>query len=82
MRTVEYWDLVYPKTEGVLYDKSEEYYLENLQHLLIKSINYRLIADVPVGFYLSGGLDSSIVVSLAKKIFPEVVQKTFSVTFP
>lgn len=54
----EYWDLQYSPEEE---DKGEEYYVENLRNLLKKAISRRLIADVPIGFYISGGLDSSIV---------------------
>ena len=54
----EYWDIIYPvETE----DLGEAYYVERLRELLKASISRRLIADVPIGFYISGGLDSSIV---------------------
>jgi len=79
---VEYWDLIYPKMGELSYDSDESYYLDHLQDLLKKSIKYRLQSDVPVGFYVSGGLDSSIVLSLAKELNPRDIQKTFSITFP
>ena len=54
----EYWDLLYPvETE----DRGEAYYVENLRELLKAAIKRRLVADVPIGFYISGGLDSSVV---------------------
>lgn len=57
-RNIEYWDLVYSvETE----DKGEDYYVERLRELLKNAISRRLIADVPIGFYISGGLDSSVV---------------------
>uniref|UniRef100_UPI0037C0FB33 asparagine synthase (glutamine-hydrolyzing) n=1 Tax=Flavobacterium sp. TaxID=239 RepID=UPI0037C0FB33 len=43
------------------FDKNEEEYIT---HLLLKSINLRFRADVPVGFNLSGGLDSSMLLAL------------------
>jgi len=55
----EYWDLRYPTEEGE--DKGEAYYVERLRELLKSAISRRLVADVPIGFYVSGGLDSSIV---------------------
>ena len=58
IQNVEYWDLIYNPQEE---DKGEEYYVERLRELLKKSISRRLIADVPIGFYVSGGLDSSMV---------------------
>lgn len=54
---IEYWDLIYNQEE----DKGEAYYIERLREFLKKAIQRRLIADVPIGFYISGGLDSSIV---------------------
>lgn len=54
----EYWDLQYPQETE---DKGEEYYVERLRELLKAAISRRLVADVPIGFYISGGLDSSVV---------------------
>lgn len=64
MRDIEYWDIQYEKE---ISDKGEKYYLETLKELLKKSISMRLDADVPIGFYLSGGLDSSIVAGFIRK---------------
>ena len=54
----EYWDLRYHED---VEDKGEAYYVERLRELLKASISRRLVADVPIGFYVSGGLDSSVV---------------------
>lgn len=56
---IEYWDLIYPEEDKD--DKGEAYYIEELRELLKNAIARRLVADVPVGFYISGGLDSSMV---------------------
>ena len=58
IKDIEYWDLIYPIEEE---DKGEAYYVERLRELLKQAISRRLIADVPIGFYISGGLDSSVV---------------------
>ncbi len=64
IRDEEYWDIIYPvETE----DKGLEYYVERTRELLKQSISRRLIADVPIGFYISGGLDSSIVACFVGK---------------
>jgi asparagine synthase (glutamine-hydrolysing) len=63
----QYWDLDYPLDGDLAYDKPESYYVEELRSLLDQSVRYRLQADVPVGFYLSGGLDSSLIGALIKK---------------
>lgn len=49
--------------------------------LLIDSIKHRLISDVPLGFFLSGGVDSSLITALASEISPEPIH-TFSLIYP
>src|SRR3989339_1954291 len=65
--------------------------VETFQKELIKAIKYRLISEVPVGTCLSGGLDSSTVVSVVNRLLKDKVkeaesvgkiQKTFSAVFP
>ena len=57
VRDLEYWDLLYSPEEPE--DLGEDYYVERLRELMRKAIERRLVADVPIGFYISGGLDSS-----------------------
>jgi asparagine synthase (glutamine-hydrolysing) len=56
------------------------YYLERLTDLLKEAVRYRLIADVPLGVFLSGGLDSSSVVALMREVSSDPI-KTFSIGF-
>lgn len=58
---------------------SEKYYLEKLKSGLDLSVKMTLRSDVPVGVFLSGGIDSSVISGLASKY--NVGLKTFSVTF-
>ncbi len=58
VKNMEYWDLIYQQEEE---DLGEDYYVDHLRELLKKSIQNKLVADVPIGFYVSGGLDSSVV---------------------
>lgn len=67
MKNVEYWDVEYEQESE---DKGEEYYVEKLRNLLKEAIRCRLIADVPIGFYISGGLDSAIVATFIHKYVP------------
>ena len=53
----QYWDPL--ATAGEARDMPDEYYVERLRELLSESIKQRMMSDVPVGVFLSGGLDSS-----------------------
>lgn len=73
-----YWDLPQPGGDG---NASEDELAEELGHLLADSVRLRLIADVPVGILLSGGLDSSLVTAAAAEVSSAPL-KTFTVSFP
>ncbi|MFA0812913.1 asparagine synthase (glutamine-hydrolyzing) [Microbulbifer epialgicus] len=77
----QYWDLDYPENndQGRIY--SNDYYVEKLDYLLRRAISTRLHADVPIGFYLSGGLDSSLIATLASDMNPARVFNSFSIGF-
>jgi asparagine synthase (glutamine-hydrolysing) len=61
VETQQYWEVFFDPD----FDHTFEYYERRVQELLADSIGFHLRADVPIGSYLSGGLDSSIVASLA-----------------
>lgn len=79
IRLRQYWDVHYPKESELVY-KPESYYIDSLETHLLQSIRYRLQSDVPVGSYLSGGLDSSLIASMMKTVSSEP-KTTFSVAF-
>jgi asparagine synthase (glutamine-hydrolysing) len=54
--------------DGVYSTKSENELVNDLENLLLKAVERQLLSDVPIGFFLSGGLDSSLIVAMAKKI--------------
>jgi asparagine synthase (glutamine-hydrolysing) len=60
-RVRTYWDLVYPKTDEPAGAVDEREQIEQLDELVTRSVRRRMQSDVPVGVYLSGGLDSSII---------------------
>ncbi len=77
----EYWDLVYPR-EGERGDgHPESFYVEKLDELLRQAVRLRLNADVPVGFYLSGGLDSSLIAAIISDARPGEQWHSFSIGF-
>jgi asparagine synthase (glutamine-hydrolysing) len=63
----KYYD--FPFT-GQYSSKSEKDLIEELDSLLVKAVKNQMLSDVPVGFFLSGGLDSSLIVAIARKILP------------
>ncbi len=77
-----YWDLYYPKEGEAEYRQDDNFYIEQLDELLSKSVKLRLNADVPVGFYISGGLDSALIGALIKKNGRNYRYNSYSVNFP
>jgi asparagine synthase (glutamine-hydrolysing) len=76
-RTWRYWDI--PQAQGEA-GVDEDALLDELESLLGAAVQRQLVADVPVGVLLSGGVDSSIVTALAARGRSQI--KTFTVGFP
>ncbi|MBL7085736.1 MAG: asparagine synthase (glutamine-hydrolyzing) [Candidatus Cloacimonetes bacterium] len=72
----EYWNI--SSSETVNLNKKIE---KNLENLLAESVQRRLVSDVPLGIFLSGGIDSSLIVALLKLRDPKLKIKTFSIGF-
>ncbi|MEK6657730.1 MAG: asparagine synthase (glutamine-hydrolyzing), partial [Nitrospirota bacterium] len=79
MEIKKYWDVKEAKGEGVKAD-NEEKICERLLKTIDESVTDQLISDVPLGAFLSGGIDSSAIVAFMSKRMKEPV-KTFSVGF-
>ncbi|MCL4705764.1 asparagine synthase (glutamine-hydrolyzing) [bacterium] len=73
----DYWALPEPEN-GVL--KSEEELVEELEALLASAVDLRLISEVPLGAFLSGGTDSSAIVAMMAKLNQQPV-RTFTIDF-
>ncbi len=84
-RTHPYWDLDYPQEAEAAANagpqRPEAEYVEELREIFARSVGRRLQADVPVGIFVSGGLDSSLVAAFAARQTPGVERHTFSISF-
>jgi asparagine synthase (glutamine-hydrolysing) len=74
LQTIKWWDSYSIQVSHIDYNMAQTF----IRELLINSVKKRLVADRPVGFLLSGGLDSSLVAAIASKIIPIT---TFSIGY-
>ncbi len=75
-----YWDFDYPVINDSSSQQAPSDYIEQLRYTLDEAVKLRLRADVPVGCYLSGGLDSSTVLGIAAKHSDKPIQ-AFTLAF-
>jgi asparagine synthase (glutamine-hydrolysing) len=80
VQITRYWDFNYPKAGNSVTPRSDADYVAEFRHELEEAVRIRLRADVPVGVYLSGGLDSCAVLGLAARHHPDPIQ-AFTLTF-
>jgi asparagine synthase (glutamine-hydrolysing) len=74
----EYWSIL-PFFKLPKFKKSEEELIDELEQILIDAFKYRMVSDVPVGLFLSGGVDSSIVAAILQKHYGNI--HTFTIGF-
>ena len=74
-RVVRYWEMIF---RGRPMKRATA--VEEVKELLLKAVERRLVADVPIGAFLSGGIDSTLIVSLMSRLVSEPV-RTFSIGF-
>ena len=78
LSTQQYWSIV-PFFQKPKFQKSEEELVDELEALLIDAFSLRMVADVPVGVFLSGGIDSSVVAAILQKHHGNI--HTFTIGF-
>ncbi|NMD72148.1 asparagine synthase (glutamine-hydrolyzing) [Bacillus sp. DNRA2] len=74
MKISQYWRASFKPVH-----KSEDDFIKEIRDVMYDSVKIHMRSDVPVGSFLSGGIDSSIIASIAKEFHPAI--KTFSVGF-
>ncbi len=75
-----YWQLQFPRKGEEERGGEQDDWAQKVRETLVNAVRLRLRADVPVGVYLSGGLDSSIISTVVKRLTPTPVE-AFSVSF-
>lgn len=78
VKTEAYWTVRFEEDTSLL-NRKEDDILDELEELIISAFRYRMVADVPVGVFLSAGVDSSLVAAVLSKHFGQL--HTFTVGF-
>lgn len=77
INTEFYWDLSVERSE-----KSEDYFIRKIEEGIRESVKLRLVSDVPLGIYLSGGLDSSYIAAVARELKEDIKAYTIGFNHP
>jgi len=80
LKVRQYWDLSFPCADAD-YPRSEADLADELRERLRKSVESQMVSDVPIGAFLSAGLDSSSIVALMCRARKQPV-RTYTITFP
>ncbi len=80
LKLTQYWDLTFPPAKHT-YVRSEADLAEEIRERFRRSVEAQMISDVPIGAFLSAGLDSSSIVAMMRKATTQPV-RTYTITFP
>lgn len=80
VRVEKYWDLSFDSQDDEETRRSDDDYVAEWSELFREAVRLRLMADVPLGMFLSGGIDSSAIAAVMSGMVAEPI-KTFSVAF-
>ena len=76
----KYWDLAFPPADAT-YTRSEDELVEEIRERFRRSVEGQMVSDVPIGAFLSAGLDSSSIVAMMARARRQPV-RTYTITFP
>jgi asparagine synthase (glutamine-hydrolysing) len=76
----QYWDLSFPQADA-RYPRSEADLADQVRELFQRSVQAQMVSDVPIGAFLSAGLDSSSIVAMMCRATKQPV-RTYTITFP
>lgn len=80
VQVTKYWDFDYPATADPSRTRSDSEYAEEFRAAFDEAVRVRLRADVPVGCYLSGGIDSCAILAMAARHHPKPI-RAFTLAF-
>lgn len=80
LRITQYWDLAFPAATRN-YTRSENDLAEEIRARFQSSVEAQMVSDVPIGAFLSAGLDSSSIVAMMRQATDQPV-RTYTITFP
>src|SRR5450755_3220253 len=80
LKITQYWDLTFPPATQT-YSRSEDDLAEEVRDRLRRSVEAQMVSDVPIGAFLSAGLDSSGIVAMMTRATTQPV-RTYTITFP
>ncbi|WHI46874.1 asparagine synthase (glutamine-hydrolyzing) [Microbulbifer sp. TRSA001] len=76
----KYWDIGFPASGENVSNRTDEYYIEGVREKVIDAVSLRLQADVPVVYYLSGGIDSGSLLGVGESL-SQKIQTAFTIGF-
>lgn len=76
LKPVKYYDIPF---SGIYSSSPENEIIDQLEEKLLNAVKRQLISDVPVGFFLSGGLDSSLLVAMVRRLYPDKKIQSFTI---
>ena len=80
LEVCQYWDLSFPERD-FSFSQNEEHLSEEIRDRFVGSVKSQMLSDVPVGAFLSAGLDSSSIVAAMSQFSPQPV-RTYTIAFP